>query len=375
MKRPVRARAAVAASVVATALVLAACGENGSSNNAEDSASDADQSAEDWEPEFVDGQLQPLPDGFPSMPITLLNPAEPDNDDGIYLRHMQEALADISPVDVRVLDRPDFGSTFGAWSALVWQAEQRGGKEGHIMQVVEMPGSTVDLLSTPVAKEVGAAVEKMNTVALTESAPYIVISRKGAPWGDDFKAMLQWAKDNPGKLRYVSRGPGAGPDMAFRQYMDNMGVEANISIGGSHSEQNTVIGAGAGDVAVTHAAAVTPFLERVEVLACTTTETDCKGPWGQAPTAASALGLESDMFGVNRGLVVPPEVSELHRRWLFELVSAVVKDEGYLKSRGQVPSLRQDLRGHDDAVALMEESLKASRPILEKLDLIHPTVE
>lgn len=365
-----RSRLRLVVAIASALIMVAACADD----DEEPAASDETIDVAEWTPEFVDGVLQPLPDGFPSEPITILNAAEPDNDDGIYARHLQEALDGISPVDIRVLDRPDFG-TYGAWEALAWQAEQPGGNDGYIMQVVAVPGSTFDLLATPVAADLGSSIDTMNVVALTESAPYVVISRKGAPWGNSFEEMLEWGRQNPGELRYISRGPGAGPDMAFTNYITEAGVEVNTSIGGSHAEQNTAIGAGEADVAVTIAGQVAPFLDRIEVLACTGETNPCVGPWGEAPSAASVLGLERDIWGSNRGLAVTQETPELHRAWLAALIDAVVQDDGFLKARSQIPGLVQNLRDHAEARELMEFGLVVGRELLEPLGLIHPSVQ
>ena len=53
--------------------------------------------------EFVKGVLQPLKDGFPNRPITLINADEAGSNDGIYGRVLQAALKGISPVDIIVL--------------------------------------------------------------------------------------------------------------------------------------------------------------------------------------------------------------------------------------------------------------------------------
>ena len=54
--------------------------------------------------EFVKGVLQPLADGFPNKPITIIVVDEPGSRDGIYARTMQEACRGISPVDILVSD-------------------------------------------------------------------------------------------------------------------------------------------------------------------------------------------------------------------------------------------------------------------------------
>ena len=79
--------------------------------------------AQDWQPEYEGGELQPLPDGFPERPIVLINTDDAGSPDGIYARTLQEILNDgISPQRVNVLDRPS--TSFGTWEALQFAAER-----------------------------------------------------------------------------------------------------------------------------------------------------------------------------------------------------------------------------------------------------------
>ena len=127
--------ALTAASALLTGVVSCSARERG---NAADDASDTPVFADD-------GKLQPLKDGFPKSPLSIVVVDEAGSDDGIYARQVADAASKIAPVDIKVLDRPEFGSTYGAWEALDWIADQRGGDEGYMMAVVTLPGSTIDL--------------------------------------------------------------------------------------------------------------------------------------------------------------------------------------------------------------------------------------
>src|SRR5260370_26761411 len=81
----------------AALLALAACAATPTTGS-------GPQEVGDWQPVYEDGVLQPLPDGFPNQPITLLNPDSPGHDDGLYARSIQSALEDISPVSIQVRD-------------------------------------------------------------------------------------------------------------------------------------------------------------------------------------------------------------------------------------------------------------------------------
>ena len=324
-----------------------------------------------------DGKLQPLKDGFPRNVLSIVVVDEAGSDDGIYARQFAEAASSIAPVDIKVMDRPEFGSTYGAWEALDWIKDQRGGDEGYMMAVVTLPGSTIDLLSTPVAHDLGVSMESLNTVALTESVPYVVVSRAGAPWGDSFEEMLKYAKAHPGEVRYISRGPGAGPDLALNNYADLAGVEFNTSVGGSHSEINTALGANAGDIAVTLPGAASPFVQdgKVALLTCTGNTNPCAANWGkEQPNAASLLGIDNDPWGSTRGLVAAQDTPESHRLWLQALVNAVAESDDFIAARTSIPGVGMVNLDKAGALELQQAAYGTAYDILDQLGQLAPGV-
>jgi tripartite-type tricarboxylate transporter receptor subunit TctC len=358
-------RAAVALGVVSL-LALGGCTAGGGTTG-----ESGGFAPDDEELVFVDGVLQPLSDGFPSSALTLVVVDEAGSDDGIYARTLAEAASSISPVEIRIEDRPEFGSTYGAWEAIDWASQQRGGDEGYLSVIVTLPGSTIDLLATPVAADLGVSMESLNTVMLTESVPYIIVTRTGAPWGNDFAAMLEYAKENPGEVRYISRGPGAGPDLAMNTYSSIAGVEYNTSVGGSHAEMLTALGAGAGDIAVTLPGAASPFIQdgTVELMTCTGNQNPCAANWGvEKPNAASIVGgIDNDPWGSGRGVVTTEGIPESHRRWLEALVDKATDEQSFIDARSSIPGVGLAKLDKAGALELQEAAYELAYAVLEEL--------
>lgn len=365
-----RVLSAMLALLVALSL-LAACG---SDDAAEDTTTTAAQADGEWEPEFVDGVLQPLPDGFPSEDIQILVVDEAASDDGIYARQVQEVAQAMSPVAIQVVDRPELGG-YGTWEGLNWAADQPGGAEGHVAIVVTVPGATADLITTPVAQDLGVSMESLNFVMITESVPYLVLGRTDAPWGDSFADFVDYAASHPGEIRYISRGPGAGLNVAFQTYMQAGDFDVETVIGGSLEEINLVVGAGEGDVAVNIPGVSRPFIEdgRLIALACTG-NSPCQVSGTEIPNAGSVLGIDLDPWGSNRGLVVHPDAPDLHREWLRVLLSEVVKDEGFRENRLRVPSLNFVELDNSDALDLQRVAYNQGWDILSEAGLLDPSV-
>jgi tripartite-type tricarboxylate transporter receptor subunit TctC len=203
-----------------------------------------------WKPEFKDGVLQPLPSGWPNSPITLLNPDEAGSPDGLFVRTAVEAIRKVSPVDIEILDRSDFG-TYGTWEALQWMAEQPGGNEGNVVVVASVVGGALDLIATPVKDELGVTLDDFNFVIATELTPFILTQRKNPPWGStNFNDMVEYVRAHPGEVKYICYSPGSGRDISWTHYAQTLGLKFKEPWACGDGSQGiaAIIGAGEGDL-------------------------------------------------------------------------------------------------------------------------------
>lgn len=323
---------------------------------------------ESWTPEYVDGVLQPLPDGFPSEPISLVVLDEPGSSDGVYARDMQSALRDISPVPIEVIDRGDVG-TYPTWEAINWTLDQPGGEEGYYPLVYVLPGTVLDLHTVPIERDLGMTLEDLNFINVTEVTPYVVTSRKDAPWGDSFEALVEYAKENPGEVTYLSRSPGSGGYTAMERYMELQGIEFDKRVGGSHNEIQSAIGAGVADVGITQVETALTHWDagRIEIL-MVTGDQRAGPPWDAVPSAAD-MGMAGEPWAQNRGFAVAQEVPDLHRDWLFELFRAGAETEEFKEARLRLPGNALVMLDHDETVALAERAMEISEPVIRKLGI------
>ena len=74
--------------------------------------------------QWVDGKLQPLKDGFPKRPLTVMVVDEPGSTDSLYTMVLVEVAKKMSPVPIKIQHRQDF-SNFGTWEAISWIMDQR----------------------------------------------------------------------------------------------------------------------------------------------------------------------------------------------------------------------------------------------------------
>lgn len=321
-----------------------------------------------WTPEFVDGVLQPLPDGFPSEPIRLVVLDEAGSSDGVYARHVQEAARAISPVSIEVMDRGEVG-TYPTWEALGWTVDQPGGADGYYPIVIVLPGAVLDLNTVPIERDLGVTLDDLNIVAITEITPYVVTTRKGAPWGASFEEFVTYAKANPGTVKYLSRSPGSGGYTAMERYMEIKGIEVDKRVGGSHNEIQSAIGAGVADIGITQVeTALTHWEAGMIDIMMVTGDQRAPAPWDAVPSAAD-MGMAGEPWAQNRGFAVNNQVPDLHRDWLFELLKAAAATEDFAANRLRLPGNKLTEMNHEQAMDLAQRAKDISEPVVRRLGI------
>jgi len=354
-------------------LLLAACGTQSGSQSEAPGGSDgapAESEATAWEPEFVDGVLQPLPDGFPNEEITLINADDAASADGLYVRLMQEIMNDgLSPVQINIIDRPS--TQYGTWEALQFAEAEPGGTDGYMALVVNAPASALDHHTVNIEELTGYTIDDLNMVGTTEEVPFLVFQRSDVPWGDTYEEMLAYAQENPGEVCYHSLDPGSTVDITFKYLMSNEDPTPEFEqvVGPGSVEVATAVAAGECDVAITNVDAAFPHFQngRIEPLILSGEQTI--NPWNDSPTMSERIDGPIALPGQVRGLAVPPTVDDLHREWLFALLSTAAEDERYQARADGEPSRAITTRDHDSSLQIALDTFEAAEPIIRELNL------
>ena len=325
--------------------------------------------------EFVKGVLQPLADGFPKRPITLIVCDDPGSKDDLYAKAFQTALKDISPVRINTSNEP--ANEGGTWFTLKDIGGREGGNEGYYpIAIVGFFGVVTDIYTDPSAREVGANVDQLKMTIATETWPDVMIQRKNAPWGPTFAGLIKYMKENPNKARYISWGVGGGKDIACTYFVKTLGGSFTKIPQGTAQEAASTVGAGEGDynnapvdVAFAHWKA-----GRVDV---TMVQGDViPPPWDKDPnvTTTTKMGLNPAIGGAMFGFGVPAKVPQSHVDWLYKLFNAAASTEGYQKRGQLIPGLVFTKVGGkmaDGAWAdgFLREILKTAEPVVRDLGL------
>ena len=321
--------------------------------------------------EFVKGVLQPLADGFPNKPITLIVVDEPGSRDGIYARTMQEALKGISPVPILVSDEEVAqGGTFYKMTDL---EKRPGDNQGYYPFVFDAWGASIDPLMEPVKEETGKDVSDVQFIILTESIPYWVLQTKTAPWGSTWADAVKYVKANPGKVKYGSSGPGSGTDIACSFILDKAGILDSMKkvTSKNTAEASKNIAAGAGDLGCSYTQMIMPHFEAGRVTLLMWTGPRVPSPWDKDPNvvtwekAGIAKGVLGSLigFGVNKGVPMS------HVDWLFKLFKAAAATELYKKRETTYAGLVIDIKGPEESGKIPQAMQEWADPIVHKLGL------
>jgi tripartite-type tricarboxylate transporter receptor subunit TctC len=321
------------------------------------------------EPTFVDGVLQPLEDGFPSGPITLINVDDAGTNSGIYVRALQEATKDISPVEIRISDEPRAAG--GTINTLAELADREGGHDGYFLVSMSIIGSATDFLSEPITKETGIELDEVNYMISTEVVPWLFAQRSDAPWGNDFTKFVEHAKANPGQVKYISPGVGSGTDIYMTWVLDQLGLEVNKIPAEDREASTAAVAGGAGDITMTQPAIVLAAADRVKVVLVSTPQVPeaFAGPGVASAADYPKLGMDDVPWGTYNGVMVPAEVPAEHVKWLHALLSKATETDSYQSRVNTVPGLVIDVLSTEESNDFAKKSIAAAEPIVRKAGL------
>jgi tripartite-type tricarboxylate transporter receptor subunit TctC len=294
--------------------------------------------AQDWEPEFVYAVLQPLPDGFPDGPITVVAAGEEGSVPALLAQRLSEYSQTNTPVKINVEYRPDLAK-YGSWEALKYAAGAEGGSDGYLNVIFESPDDLITLHTAPVTKEIGVGLDDLSEVVSLESHRYAVVQCPNASWEPTWDALVQQIKDHPGEVRYAGGEPGDRLDMVFATYMDNLGLGSlydtrviNFSNTGDVAARTEAVVNCDSDVTVTDLdQLITQKMgEKLSVILIAGGKK--LGKYKDVPTAVD-VGFADEPMSRTMQVVVPASVDPLRVRWLNALWTKVGKDSYFKAGR------------------------------------------
>ena len=320
--------------------------------------------------ELVKGVLQPLADGFPKRNLNIIVVDDPGSRDDLYAKSLQAALKGISPVNITVSCEPAAGG--GTWITIHDVLKRDGGPEGYYPIVINPYGVVTDLHSEPYTRDINAKFEDLNMIIYTEVMPYIIIQRKNAPWGPTFAGMVKYGKENPGKLKYISKEVGSGYDIAWEWIALTLGLKTQKMPQGTMQEVASTVGAGVGDFAIndTITAVTNAQAGRLDAtMIFGSTVPDIFKKLNPNIISAKEFGLSTELAGADLGLGVPSQVPQAHVDWMYKLFRIAATSPLHQKRATLIPGLVFNIQDGAYINAQNKRLLASSEPVIRAIGL------
>lgn len=320
----------------------------------------------DWTPEWVDGVLQPLPNGFPDDDIVLISRGDPGSRNGIFLRQLREILRPLSPVEIVIEDRPQ--TNFGFWEEL--RDLNDLAPDGYSIAIHSIPGSMTDLHAEDIEGLTGLTFADFNPIIHIETQPFAYMQRKDAPWGPTFQGMIDYALAHPGEVEYVSNQVATGNDIVMEQIISEFGIEVRKVPAGSQGDAATAVAAGEGDFTMVGIEFALQHFEAGRADVSLITGSVVPPPWDSDPDVVGSDAVsEQVLWGTELTLSTATSTPDLHREWLFELLSTAAESPEFEEARSAIPGASIDVWDHDQSVQFAEQIVRDTESVIRELGL------
>lgn len=348
--------------VLALALVAAACGA-GSESTTTAASSGTTATGTDTPTFNSDGVLQPLADGFPNQAITIWVGFPPGHTDEQYAQTMITLAQPFSPVPIVMGNHPSGPRLM--YDVFDYMETIPGGTEGYSV-VVSAVSALVMRARTVLGPSDPRGLQDLldGVVDITETNTVVLAVPADSPFQtvDD---MIQWAKDNPGKLRISTSTIGSAVHVDAEILAKDKGFTyVAVPNNGVGEAQQTLLGGGA-EAVTTIPAQIQPYLESGDMRVIY--------EWGNTrssllPDMQTSSELGDRGIDVTRGLCAYPDTPPSHIAWLEALFLKAAAQPAY-QDRLTTYGLGGLLWGHDQAVASLKEVDELTAPIIEELGL------
>jgi tripartite-type tricarboxylate transporter receptor subunit TctC len=239
---------------------------------------------------------------FPDKPLHIIVPQPPGGGFDYVGRVLADKMAPLMKESIIVENRPGVGTVVGTDYVAKLPPDGYTAVVGSISNMVMNPWLYKTLPYDPIKDFV--------PVGLAISYSYTLIGRKGLPFSD-LKGLIQYAKDNPGKLTYASGGNGTGQHVLAAALWNKAGVDVvHVPYKGAQAAYTDIIG-GRVDLFFDLSPTAKPHIDAGSVIAYATSgatrNPNIPGVPTILETGVSNVELES-WFGLFVPAKTPPEI-------------------------------------------------------------------
>ena len=267
------------------------------------------------------GKLAFAQGNFPEKALHIIVPQPPGGGFDFVGRVLGDKLAPVMKENIIVENKPGVGTVEGTDYVAKLPPDGYTAVVGSISNIVMNPWLYKNLPYDPIKDFV--------PVGLATSYRYTLIARKGLPF-NDLKGLINYAKENPGKLTYASGGNGTGQHVLAAALWNRANVDVvHVPYKGAQAAYTDIIG-GRVDLFFDLSPTAKPHIDAGNVVALATSGASRNPNLPNVPTiietGVSNIQLES-WFGLFLPAKTPPSIVAKWQEALQQVANqADVKD-------------------------------------------------
>jgi len=277
---------------------------------------------------------------YPDKPISYIIPFGPGGESDITARHQQPFFKEHFGQDLVISYKPGGGGAVG-WAQL---NGMRG--DGYTIMGINLP----HIIVKPMQKDVGFKTDDITGVYMFHYTPDAIVVTKDSPF-KTVQDVIDYAKENPGKLTLSGSGKGTANHLAQIRFDEMAGIKTTyVAFKGTGKAVAALLGDqvkaswGYTSVGAKHS-------EQARLLAVAMEARHPKFP--DVPTFKE-LGFDL-VSGAYRGIAVPKSTPEAVRVKLSEMIGEINADPEFRK------------RMENDGMALLDVNYAGMNAFIEEM--------
>jgi tripartite-type tricarboxylate transporter receptor subunit TctC len=281
---------------------------------------------------------------YPDKPISYIIPFGPGGESDITARHQQPFFKNKFGQDVVISYKPGGGGAVG-WAQL---NSIKG--DGYTMMGINLP----HIIVKPMQKDVGFKTDDVTGVYMFHYTPDAIVVTKDSPF-KSVQDVIDYAKENPGKLTLSGSGKGTANHLAQIRFDEMAGIKTTyVAFKGTGKAVAALLGDqvkaswGYTSVGAKHS-------EQARLLAVAMEARHPKFP--DVPTFKE-LGFDL-VSGAYRGIAVPKSTPEAVRVKLSEMIGEINADPEFRK------------RMENDGMALLDVDYVGMNAFMEEMKVVY----
>ncbi len=248
---------------------------------------------------------------FPEKPIEYIIPFAPGGESDITARLQQPFFKDKFGQDLVISYRPGRGGA-GGWTEL-----NDLPADGYTIMGVNLPHIVVQ----PARGGAGYETNKIETVYWFHYTPDAIVVTDDSPF-KSLEDLIQYAKDNPGKLTFSGSGKGTANHLAQLRFDKMAGISTNyIALKGTGAS-NTALLVGEVEASWGYTTSAAAIGQQARILAIAMEQRHPKYP--DTPTFKE-LGFDF-VSGAYRGIAVPQGTPDAIKKKLSDMIAQINAD-------------------------------------------------